>query len=161
MTIEDAKKVLPSRFADKISVTQCGEWLCWLWTACKDKDGYGSYQLNTHKKAKPHRYAYEMLVRKLGRLHAHHRCPNKHCCNPDHIQPITNSRHSKISGVAAINTAKTHCKYGHPFDKANTHYDWDGHRGCRICRRRLVAESKIRVRNRPPRAAIHSRMAAE
>jgi hypothetical protein len=38
----------------------------------------------------------------------------------------------------AINAAKTHCKYGHPFDEANTrvyHRDGRPRRVCRACRR--------------------------
>jgi len=31
--------------------------------------------------------------------------------------------------------SKTHCKYGHPFDAANTYYTPDGRRRCRTCLR--------------------------
>ena len=33
------------------------------------------------------------------------------------------------------NTAKTHCKRGHPFDAANTYYTGTGERRCRTCLR--------------------------
>jgi WhiB family redox-sensing transcriptional regulator len=34
-----------------------------------------------------------------------------------------------------FNGDKTHCKYGHPFDLANTYYTPDGRRRCRACLR--------------------------
>ena len=37
---------------------------------------------------------------------------------------------------------KTHCKYGHPYDAANTYYAANGERRCRACRRARVARAR-------------------
>ncbi len=42
------------------------------------------------------------------------------------------------------NAFKTHCKRGHPFDRANTYYAPDGQRRCRICLRQAQPTRRIR-----------------
>jgi hypothetical protein len=44
------------------------------------------------------------------------------------------------------NAHKTHCKHGHPFDAANTHYAANGERRCRACRRARLARARRRAR---------------
>lgn len=56
---------------------------------------------------------------------------------------------------------QTHCKYGHPFDDANTHLSKGGHRSCRICGARRKREQVERAnqasgRVRKPKVAIAS-----
>ncbi len=47
---------------------------------------------------------------------------------------------------------QTHCKNGHPFDEANTHYRPNGRRQCRACFRER-ARAKYVPRPRPKRTA--------
>ncbi len=49
------------------------------------------------------------------------------CINPDHF--------GLRRGLLRTLGQPTHCKQGHPFDKANTRVDARGHRTCRICHR--------------------------
>lgn len=48
---------------------------------------------------------------------------------------------------------KTHCKWGHPFDAANTRIRADGNRSCRACRRRWERERVARLRTKELAAA--------
>ena len=41
--------------------------------------------------------------------------------------------HDKVANGLHWASNKTHCKWGHPFDEANTRYTTDGRRRCRQC----------------------------
>lgn len=41
--------------------------------------------------------------------------------------------HDKVANGLHWGSNKTHCKWGHPFDDANTAYTTDGRRRCRKC----------------------------
>ncbi len=109
---------------------------CWLWTGCTAGRGYGLFGVN-RKLVRPHRYAYELLVGPIPEgLQIDHLCPNRGCVNPAHLRAVT----AKVNilggnGVGAINARKTHCRKGHPYDKANTRVNKLGYRSCRTCDR--------------------------
>lgn len=48
-------------------------------------------------------------------------------------------------GRGAVNRAKTHCPYGHPYDEENTYRPPSGGRFCRACGRE--AQRRWRQRN--------------
>lgn len=55
---------------------------CWLWTASKDRDGYGHFARN--KRA--HRISYILIKGKIPKgLWVLHKCDNPPCVNPDHL----------------------------------------------------------------------------
>lgn len=126
---------------------------CWLWMGKVNNSGYGSI----HVKPKPkgptlvHRYAYELLVGPIpeGR-ELDHRCRNRRCVNPAHLELVTRSENCKRgdSGLAwaAHQRRKTHCPQGHPYDLFNTYYDKNGGRQCLICKRERAKESYLRKR---------------
>ena len=63
-----------------------------------------------------------------------HLCRNRRCCNPAHLEAVTN-RENLLRGPttqASRNAVKTHCINGHEFTEANTYYRKDG-RTCRTC----------------------------
>lgn len=61
---------------------------CWLWIGSKNQNGYGQVNLGGSKKA--HRTAYETWVGPIpdGSV-VHHKCANKLCCKPEHLQLTT------------------------------------------------------------------------
>ena len=119
---------------------------CWLWTGSLTQ-GYGSVSLNGRSYS-AHRLAYETLVgpMEVG-LVTDHLCRNRCCCNPSHLEPVTNVENvMRGVGITALNAAKTHCKYGHPLEESNVYRDKRGRRECRICKRRLARAQKEKMR---------------
>ena len=71
-----------------------GDDSCWDWTAGKYKSGYGqfSYREGTKVTSKrAHRFAYEAVHGPVpDGLTLDHACRNIMCCNPAHMEPVTN-----------------------------------------------------------------------
>lgn len=126
--------MLGERFWSKVD--KSGE--CWLWTASKQKTGYGQFFVTHRKMVYAHRLAYELLRGPIQPgLHLDHLCRNRACVNPAHLEPVTN-RINVLRGktIAAKNAAKIHCKNGHPFTAENTWFykgKREGGRQCRSC----------------------------
>lgn len=108
---------------------------CWPWTAGGDGNGYGYFRVGA-KRVLAHRFVYELLVGPIPEgLQIDHLCRVRACCNPDHLEAVT-QRENLLRGAGhpAVNAAKTHCVNGHEFTPENT-YVWHGGRHCRACRR--------------------------
>lgn len=140
---------LPKRFWDKcIPEPNSG---CWLWTGADTPKGYGSFYLNS-KLRRVHRVAYEILVGPIpGGLQLDHLCRVRCCCNPAHLEPVTN-RENAIRGdagraggavMAARFLALTHCRLGHPLDGASGERR---SRYCKACNRLGCLERRSRLR---------------
>lgn len=88
---------------------------CWVWqNACNSK-GYGQVSI-CGKVRSTHRVAYELLVGSIpAGLHLDHRCRNHPCCNPAHLEPVTN----KVNCERSARATKTHCIHGHALAGAN------------------------------------------
>lgn len=137
---------LPGHLAAQIAIDPVSG--CWVWTGSTDKDGYGRYSGEG-----VHRLVYRLLVGEIpaDRPQLDHvaalGCVYRACCWPAHLEPVT-SRTNTMRGnsFAAVNAAKAACDHGHPFDAANTYIRPDGHRDCRACVRRRVAEYAGRQR---------------
>lgn len=65
---------------------------CWLWTGAISRNGYGVVQLGGRDAGTRavHRVVWELLVGLIPRgLDLDHLCRVRHCCNPDHLEPVT------------------------------------------------------------------------
>lgn len=86
---------------DKILKKISYEGDCWVWTGCRNTDGYpkigrkrddGSFDFNV----KGHRYVYEQTKGKIPEgMVVRHKCDNILCLNPEHLDigtPMDNMR---------------------------------------------------------------------
>lgn len=123
---------------------------CWQWTGGVRPNRYGRQRVN-NVTYQVHRLAYELAVGPIpDGLHLDHLCRNTLCINPLHLEPVT-CRENLMRGIgpASVNSKKTHCNHGHPFDEINTSIKRNGHRRCRACER-LRREAWRRRRGQPP-----------
>jgi len=118
---------------------------CWLWKGCTVK-GYGHVGYE-RKYYRVHRLIFSWNTGKQipDGCDLHHKCGNKSCCNPLHLEVLTKSQHSKIQP----STTKTHCKHGHVYTEQNTGRTREGRRKCITCSRlrteRRAASGEYRV----------------
>ena len=106
--------------------------------------GYGRIRLGDGLKAYAHRAAYELAKGPIpDGLKIDHLCRNTRCCNPDHLEAVTDRENIlRSNGVAALASRKTHCPQGHPYSGENLGIT---PRGCRVCR------TCVRIRGRAKR----------
>jgi len=139
---------IEERLVPKIDFTQ-GD--CWIWIGARQSRGYGSVHVRGRNQL-AHRVVYEQLVGPIPpQRDVDHLCRNPSCVNPAHLEPVSH-RENNLRGVGPIpeNAAKTHCIYGHAFDKQNTRIYADGKRRCGVCtrararrRRRAIREAEL------------------
>jgi hypothetical protein len=69
---------------------------CWIWQLGVDTHGYGKVR---GERLKAHRVAYEDAVGPIPAGHeVHHRCEQKTCVRPGHLQPLTPEAHGQLHG---------------------------------------------------------------
>lgn len=136
------------RFLAKVD-TSTGPQSCWPWTGYVDTDGPGYGQFwNGDTLVKAHRHAFELangpITEGLVIDHACHNasecqdvpCNHRACCNPHHLEAVTQSINSIRGRSGDHQSSKTHCPNGHPYSEANTIVGRGGrHRKCRECNR--------------------------
>jgi hypothetical protein len=127
--VNDKQKL---NFWEKVNKTHS----CWLWMGSKDRNGYGQVRIGKRpgKLFYTHRLAYEMLVGLIpSGMVIDHLCKNPACCNPDHLEPVTqreNVRRGRGNGYRE----RTHCIRGHEFTPENTRRQTNGGRQCISCK---------------------------
>lgn len=127
------------RFMEKID-RSAGDGGCWLWTLVPHHSGYGLFQTG-HGQVMAHRFSYELHVGPIPEgLQLDHLCRVRHCVNPAHLEPVTQSENVRRGYMAT----RTHCKNGHPFDEANTRLRAGRGRTCRACDRERQRKAKAR-----------------
>lgn len=117
---------------------------CWLFEGAKSHDGYGKLNRGGQSEGLvyAHVLAWEQAVGPIPEgMVLNHLCRVRHCVNPDHLEVTTvrgNLMHPDSLHPAAVNSRKTHCPKGHPYDEVNTYVDRTGARHCRTCGREAM-----------------------
>jgi hypothetical protein len=63
---------------------------CWLWEGVTNQAGYGRIYVSTHRARVAHCVAYEIDRGAIPRgMQLDHVCRVRCCCNPDHLEPVT------------------------------------------------------------------------
>ena len=132
---------------------------CWLWLGPLDARGYGAIGEGGRggRVLKVHALVYRLLIGPtLPGTELHHKCHNKACCNPEHIEPLTKREHLSrhLRKFKGGSKRHSHCKHGHPFDEANT-YMWKGQRTCRVCNLRHTHNRRHNPKPCPPKPLSH------
>lgn len=129
------RRTLEQRFLSRIGARpKCG---CWLWLGAKDRKGYGrlaSLGMVDASTIYVHRLSFSLYCGEIppGMMICH-TCDVPACCNPDHLFIGTNGDNVRdsVRKRRHVNSKKTHCHNGHPYDEQNTHFR--GVRRWRIC----------------------------
>lgn len=121
---------------------------CWIWQGSRNvRTGYGQIRAG-HRVLRVYHLLYRVLVREPDAgLQLHHRCENRVCANPHHLQEIERGDHIRIgNSPAGINARKVKCIRGHTFTPENTGTQGVGHRRCRTCHRDDERARRLAVR---------------
>ena len=82
------KQTFERRFWDKVDWST-DETVCWPWTATIQPNGYGYFGCDG-RTGYVHRLAYELEFGPIPEgLVIDHLCSEKSCCNPFHLEPVT------------------------------------------------------------------------
>ncbi len=112
---------------------------CWLWTGFVNKRGYGEYASPYLTTRLVHRIAYGLIKGELPDMPLDHMCREKTCCNPAHLEPVSNLTNVRRSNIGQHWANKTHCPKGHAYDEENT-IRYKGSRTCRECKNKANRE---------------------
>lgn len=110
---------------------------CWIWTACKDKNGYGITRIK-YDKISVHRASF-IFINSPTKLKILHKCDVSACFNPEHLFEGTQKDNIRdaVSKRRHRNSKRTHCKNGHPYTDDNTYIrirsNGNKERRCKIC----------------------------
>lgn len=125
---------LPDRFWDRLQVNN--ETNCWLWTGTtqgRDKWMYGKMKLRGTLDG-THRHAYRELKGNIpAGYQIDHLCRQTLCCNPEHLEIVTQQENARRGNSGKFHADKTHCPQGHPYSPQNTLRTNTGCRKCRAC----------------------------
>lgn len=123
---------------------------CWIWTGCASDTGYGSFRYEG-RMTRAHRASYSIYVSDPPKdMMVCHSCDVKLCVNPEHLFIGTSSDNVRdcVAKKRQMNSRKTECLKGHPFDAENTRIRgrW---RTCKKCQRIRSRAYTKRVRSLP------------
>lgn len=119
---------------------------CWTWTAQRDRDGYGRFEIAGRRRA-AHRVSFEWERGPVpeGR-EIDHVCRNRACVRPEHLEAVTH--HTNVRrGRQTWQGNK--CARGHVLTEENIRYHSGDKRQCKSCW--LLAHDRARL------AALQSR----
>ena len=79
---------------------------CWNWVASMCSGGYGSSCYGHKQRDRAHRvsWRYHNNWKKIPKGYdIHHRCTNRRCVNPDHLELLSKTNHMRLSPNVKIN----------------------------------------------------------
>jgi HNH endonuclease len=122
---------------------------CWIWTGrVSPTTGYGLWSWHS-KTSNTHAFVYQLLQGPIppGK-ELHHRCRNRRCCNPEHLEALTRSEHRLLEPHTNGNETRTHCPAGHPYDATNTgrYGRHKERRHCKACARKRALARYYRMK---------------
>lgn len=121
---------MKGRFWGKVQRRAISE--CWPWTGAILKNGYGAFNTGGGITT-AHRLAFRFTMGEIARgVVIDHLCRNRACCNPRHLDAVSNKENCQRGLKGRMVTA---CAKGHPYTKRNTGRHATGRRFCRTCRR--------------------------
>lgn len=130
---------------------------CWIWTGAITR-GYGYMRLRDRSE-RVHRVIYAWLIKPIPRGMANgesvvgHSCNRKSCCNPEHLEIVTQKGNVMYgNGPSSVNAKKKHCHNGHPLP--DNPMRKNGSRFCVICDKAYKKEYSKQYRNGPHREEI-------
>jgi hypothetical protein len=123
--------------------------MSWQDTPCQPYDGLivssGYGQQPNGKNA--HRESYKRTIGAIpDGLELDHLCRNRACINPKHLEPVTHKENTRRGmSPSGLNSRKTHCSKGHPFDGENLAVNYRGWRYCLTCTPKIRQSSTFVV----------------
>lgn len=116
---------------------------CWMWTAYRNRDGYGVFGYDVDSKLLAHRASWLFEYGPIpDAMTVDHLCFQPGCVRPDHLRLLTLSENARNQRSAL----KSHCINGHEYTPENTYATPGGHRQCRECHRVRVRAYKAKKR---------------
>jgi hypothetical protein len=107
-------------------------WGCWEWIGALDRDGYPIVWLGK-RPSRGIRIVWEAEVGPIAEgLVLSHECQNRRCCNPLHLEPVT-QRENLLRRSFAYRCRRKQCVRGHRMELTIV-TQWGG-RLCRVCAR--------------------------
>jgi hypothetical protein len=119
---------------------------CWVWQGYVDYNYYGMVYSRDRMRL-THREMYFAVHGFIpDGCDVHHKCYNKTCCNPDHLEAIEKLLHRsfpKRPDGGNHHRDKTHCLNGHEFTPENTYSRKTPTGTGRVCRECLRQRARL------------------
>ncbi|TDK87624.1 HNH endonuclease [Mycobacterium paragordonae] len=115
---------------------------CWIWLGYTGDNGYGRVCFDRRSRY-VHRVVYEELIGRIPKgLQLDHLCRVRDCCNPRHLEPVT----QLVNIRRGQEPTKTHCCRGHELSGHNLIIKSSRSRGQRACRTCMYMWQRARYR---------------
>ncbi len=133
------------RFWKKVSGTENPNG-CWIWTAYRNQDGYGKFELDNDI-VYAHRIAYQLFVGPIpSNLELDHLCRNPACVNPAHLELVLHIENVRRGDNWSKGWERdvTHCPQGHEYSSDNLiKQGLSNKRKCKTCHRDRARAKKL------------------